>query len=65
MKHAVIKPILRTHILRGGTPKEFSYEHRLAIATVGKLITQLGIKKVFITEAEHTAIKQHRCGVVA
>ena len=55
-----LKQRLRVHILAGGTPKEFAIDNALQENTAGKLLASMGIKKVFITEAEHAAIINQR-----
>lgn len=56
---------LRAHIMAGGTPKEFSNVRTWHATTAGKMLQQMGIKKVFITEEEHAHIMKRRAGGVA
>ena len=51
---------LRAHIMAGGTPKEFSSVRSWHATTAGKMLQQMGIKKVFITEEEHALITKLR-----
>jgi hypothetical protein len=54
---------LRAHIMAGGTPKEFSVREKLDATTPGKMLEGMGIKKVFITEDEHTHLVARRGGL--
>ena len=53
---------LRAHIKAGGTPKEFSEVRTWHPTTAGKMLQQMGIKKVFITDEERAHIMQRRAG---
>ena len=53
---------LRAHIMAGGTPKEFSEVRTWHPTTAGKMLQQMGIKKVFITDEERAHIMQRRAG---
>jgi hypothetical protein len=48
--------------MAGGTPKEFSEVRTWHPTTAGKMLQQMGIKKVFITEDEHAHIMKRRAG---
>ena len=51
---------LREHILAGGTPKEFAYDHGISIALVGKALASVGLRKYFLTKREHKRIMLQR-----
>ena len=55
-----LKRLLRAHILAGGTPKEFSAAHLIHSTSAGKVLADLGIRKVFITREEHALITHNR-----
>jgi hypothetical protein len=55
-----LKRRLHAHILAGGTPKEFACGNLIHSTAAGKLLAGLGIRKVFITRAEHALITQNR-----
>lgn len=51
---------LITHILNGGAPKEFAFDNGIHKTTASRIMTEAGIRKVFITKAEHEAIIEMR-----
>jgi hypothetical protein len=51
---------LRKHILSGGTPKEFAYNHGISIALVGKALASVCLRKYFLTKCEHERIMLQR-----
>ena len=51
---------LREHILNGGTPKEFAYDHGISIALVGKALASVGLRKYFLTASEHKRVMIQR-----
>jgi hypothetical protein len=51
---------LRAHMLAGGMPKEFSIDRNLAPASASKMLANMGIRKVFITDEEHAMILAKR-----
>jgi hypothetical protein len=55
-----IQKRLVAHILAGGAPKEFSVDNGMHQDTASKMLAGLGIRKVFVTEAEHVAIMAQR-----
>ena len=57
------KQRLRTHIMGGGIPKHFSLDAGMHRDTASKMLGAMGIRKVFITEDEHTHLVARRGGV--
>ena len=53
---------LRAHIMAGGTPKEFSLAQGWHSTTAGKMLENMGIIKVFITEEELEHLMKRRAG---
>ena len=51
---------LVAYILAGGSPKEFAIDNGMHPTGVGRHLAGLGIRKVFITDAEHAAIMAAR-----
>ena len=56
------KQRLRAHILGGGIPKHFSLDAGMHRDTACKMLSKMGIRKVFITEEEHTHLVARRGG---
>jgi hypothetical protein len=48
---------LRKHILSGGLAKSF---HSLHASSISKMLGSMGIKKVFITDEEHSMLMEMR-----
>lgn len=53
------EPLL-AHIMAGGIPKEFCYSHRMARPNVQKLLWAMGLKKYYLTAAEHAEVLARR-----
>lgn len=55
-----LKSRLVAHIMDGGSPKEFAADNNMHATTPGKILASLGIRKMFVTEAEVAAIIEMR-----
>lgn len=51
---------LVAHIFNGGSPKEYAIENHMHKSTVQKILSGLGIRKMFVTKDEHAAIMEMR-----
>lgn len=56
----VLRPVLREHVLNGGTPKEFAFTHGMNLPNVGKLLGALGLRKYYLTRDEHAQVMKRR-----
>ena len=59
-----VRSRLRNHIMAGGAPKQFSMSEGWHPTTAGKMLENMNIKKVFITQEEHALLLKMR-GVAA
>jgi hypothetical protein len=55
-----IRRRLCDYILAGGSPKEFAFDNKMHEKAPGKILAALGIRKIFVTEAEQAAIMEMR-----
>ena len=51
---------LVAHILADGSPKEFAIDNGIHKSTAQKILSTLGIRKMFVTEEERKAILEMR-----
>jgi len=51
-----VRTRLRAHILAGGSPKEFAIGEGRHSTMANKMLTGMGLKKVFITDEEHAML---------
>lgn len=55
-----VRSRLRAHIMAGGASKQFSMSEGWHPTTAGKMLENMKIKKVFITEEEHALLLKMR-----
>jgi hypothetical protein len=58
-RNALREP-LKEHILAGGAPKEFAYDHGITRESAHGMLRQMGLQKYFLTPAEYKAVVEHR-----
>lgn len=55
-----VRTRLRAHIMAGGASKQFSMSEGWHPTTAGKMLENMKIRKVFITEEEHALLIKMR-----
>mgnify|MGYP000922334496 CR=1 FL=1 len=55
-----LRKSLFSHIMAGGTPKEFGYVHRQMRASTQKLLWAMGLRKYYLTPEEHAEVMARR-----
>jgi hypothetical protein len=58
-RHPLRGPLVE-FILGGGTVKEFAFDRGLNVSNVARLLYATGLRKYFLTPAEHAAVKAQR-----
>lgn len=54
--------LLLAHLLAGGTVKAFAFDHGISRELAGRNVSQIHMRKYYLTEAEYAEVMRRRAG---